>query len=93
MCLSPSLLSDSRTGRMEYKNTDGKSAVNKEEGKAIGRSIDMKFVLATQNPKKKAELAAILGDLNIEIVTEEELGQYMLGLKHDDRLEGVTYEQ
>ena len=26
-------------------------------------------------------------------VTEEELGQYMLGLKHDDVLEGVTYEQ
>jgi len=34
----------------------------------------MKFVLATQNPKKKAELSAILGDLGIEIVTEEELG-------------------
>lgn len=34
----------------------------------------MKFVLATQNPKKKAELAAILQDLGVEIVTEEELG-------------------
>lgn len=34
----------------------------------------MKFVLATQNPKKKAELSAILQDLGIEIVTEEELG-------------------
>ncbi|MBE7004939.1 MAG: RdgB/HAM1 family non-canonical purine NTP pyrophosphatase [Ruminococcaceae bacterium] len=34
----------------------------------------MKFVLATQNPKKKEELAAILGDLGVEIVTEEELG-------------------
>ncbi len=30
---------------------------------------------------------------NVEKVTEEELGQYMLGLKHDERLEGVTYEQ
>ena len=26
-------------------------------------------------------------------VTEEELGQYMLGLKHDDELRGVMYEQ
>lgn len=34
----------------------------------------MKFVLATQNPKKKAELSAILQDLGVEIVTEEELG-------------------
>ncbi len=34
----------------------------------------MKFVLATQNPKKKEELIAILGDLGVEIVTEEELG-------------------
>ena len=34
----------------------------------------MKFVLATQNPKKKEELVAILGDLGVEIVTEEELG-------------------
>ena len=34
----------------------------------------MKFVLATQNPKKREELAAILSDLGVEIVTEEELG-------------------
>lgn len=34
----------------------------------------MKFVLATQNPKKREELAAILGDLGVEIVTEEDLG-------------------
>ena len=34
----------------------------------------MKFVLATQNPKKKEELVAILGELGVEIVTEEELG-------------------
>ncbi len=34
----------------------------------------MKFVLATQNPKKKEELSAILSDLGVEIVTEEELG-------------------
>lgn len=33
----------------------------------------MKFVLATQNPKKKEELVAILGELGVEIVTEEEL--------------------
>jgi XTP/dITP diphosphohydrolase len=34
----------------------------------------MIFVLATQNAKKKAELSAILHDLGVEIVTEEELG-------------------
>jgi len=34
----------------------------------------MKFVLATQNPKKREELAAILSDLGVEIVTEDELG-------------------
>ena len=30
---------------------------------------------------------------DVSKVTEEELGQYMLGLKHDEKLEGVTYEQ
>jgi len=34
----------------------------------------MKFVLATQNPKKKEEMAAILCGLGVEIVTEEDLG-------------------
>ena len=34
----------------------------------------MKFVLATQNLKKREEMAAILGDLGVEIVTEDELG-------------------
>lgn len=34
----------------------------------------MKFVLATQNPKKREEMAAILEDLGVEIVTEEDLG-------------------
>ena len=34
----------------------------------------MKFVLATQNPKKREEMASILGDLGVEIVTEEDLG-------------------
>ena len=34
----------------------------------------MKFVLATQNPKKRDEMAAILSDLGVEIVTEEDLG-------------------
>ncbi len=37
----------------------------------------MKFVLATQNPKKKEELVAILSDLGVEIVTEEELGVHV----------------
>lgn len=37
----------------------------------------MKFVLATQNPKKKEELVAILGDLGVDIVTEEELGVHV----------------
>ena len=30
---------------------------------------------------------------NVAEVTEEQLGQYMLGLKHDTVLEGATYEQ
>ena len=30
---------------------------------------------------------------DVSSVTEEELGQYMLGLKHDDELRGVMYEQ
>jgi len=34
----------------------------------------MKFVLATQNPKKREEMAAILSGLGVDIVTEEELG-------------------
>ena len=34
----------------------------------------MKFVLATQNPKKKAELSAILTGFGVELVTEEDLG-------------------
>ncbi|MEF9955497.1 MAG: ABC transporter ATP-binding protein, partial [Clostridium sp.] len=29
---------------------------------------------------------------DVESVTEEELGQYMLGLKHDKELEGIAYE-
>ncbi len=37
----------------------------------------MKFVLATQNPKKKEELLAILGGLGVDIVTEEELGVHV----------------
>ena len=37
----------------------------------------MKFVLATQNPKKRQEMALILGDLGVEIVTEEELGVHV----------------
>lgn len=34
----------------------------------------MKFVLATQNPKKLAELQSILADLGVEVVNEAELG-------------------
>ena len=30
---------------------------------------------------------------DVSSVTEEELGQYMLGLKHDDELRGVMYEK
>ncbi len=37
----------------------------------------MKFVLATQNQKKKAEMAAILSSLGVEIVTEENLGVHV----------------
>lgn len=48
----------------------------------------MKFVLATQNPKKKAELSAILQDLGIEIVTEEELG-----LQVDVEETGTTFAE
>lgn len=34
----------------------------------------MKFVLATQNPKKLAELQSILADLGVEVVSEAALG-------------------
>lgn len=34
----------------------------------------MQFVLATQNPKKLAEMSAILTALNIEVVSERDLG-------------------
>ncbi len=34
----------------------------------------MKFVLATQNPKKRQEMIEILGGLGVDIVTEEDLG-------------------
>ncbi len=37
----------------------------------------MKFVLATQNPKKKEEMISILGGLGVDIVTEEELGVHV----------------
>lgn len=38
----------------------------------------------------KGKFAGFFTD--VEKVTEEELGQHMLGIKHDDVLEGVTYE-
>ena len=34
----------------------------------------MKFVLATQNPKKLKEMSAILGELGVEVVSEADLG-------------------
>ncbi len=34
----------------------------------------MKFVLATQNPKKLKEMSAILGELGVEVVSEANLG-------------------
>ena len=34
----------------------------------------MKFVLATQNPKKLKEMSAILSDLGVEVVSEADLG-------------------
>ena len=34
----------------------------------------MKFVLATQNPKKLKEMSAILGELGVEVVSEADIG-------------------
>ena len=34
----------------------------------------MKFVLATQNPKKLKEMSAIPGELGVEVVSEADLG-------------------
>ena len=34
----------------------------------------MKFVLATQNPKKLKEMSAILGEFGVEVVSEADLG-------------------
>jgi len=39
----------------------------------------------------KGKFVGVFND--IENLSEEELGKYMLGIKHDDRLEGITYEQ
>ena len=36
--------------------------------------MTMKFVLATQNPKKLKEMSAILGELGVEVVSEADLG-------------------
>lgn len=38
----------------------------------------------------KGKFAGFFTD--VENVTEDELGQHMLGIKHDDVLEGVLYE-
>ncbi len=39
----------------------------------------------------KGKFAGVFKD--VDNVTEIELGKYMLGIKHDDRLEGIIYEQ
>lgn len=39
----------------------------------------------------KGKFAGVFND--VKHLTEEELGKYMLGIKHDDRLEGIIYEQ
>ncbi len=39
----------------------------------------------------KGSFAGVFSD--VKNLTEEELGKYMLGIKKDDRLEGIMYEQ
>lgn len=39
----------------------------------------------------KGKFSGVFND--VKHLTEEELGKYMLGIKRDDRLEGITYEQ
>lgn len=39
----------------------------------------------------KGKFAGVFKD--VENLTEEELGKYMLGIKNDEKLEGITYEQ
>ena len=39
----------------------------------------------------KGKFAGVFND--VKHLTEEELGKYMLGIKRDDRLEGIMYEQ
>lgn len=39
----------------------------------------------------KGKFSGVFND--VKHLTEEELGKYMLGIKHDDRLEGIIYEQ
>jgi simple sugar transport system ATP-binding protein len=39
----------------------------------------------------KGSFAGVFND--VKNLTEEELGKYMLGIKKDDRLEGIIYEQ
>jgi len=46
----------------------------KETGKGPVGGLTMKFVLATQNPKKLKEMSAILGELGVEVVSEADLG-------------------
>ncbi len=38
----------------------------------------------------KGQITGVFTDL--KKLTEEELGRYMLGLKKDEKLEGITYE-
>ena len=39
----------------------------------------------------KGSFSGVFND--VKNLTEEELGKYMLGIKKDDRLEGIIYEQ
>ena len=50
------------------------TAWQEETGKRPVGGLTMKFVLATQNPKKLKEMSAILGELGVEVVSEADLG-------------------
>ena len=50
------------------------TAWQEKTGKRPVGGLTMKFVLATQNPKKLKEMSAILGELGVEVVSEADLG-------------------
>lgn len=53
------------------------------------RQIRMRYVLATQNPGKVLEMRTILSDVNVEIVTLQDLGIVMSDIIED----GETFEE